>query len=371
MELSGPESPKRSIAPSISDKIVCRSETDTTTLVDVPQDVPQDFPLVLQKTKSSRFTFSSRKKRLISSVDSKNLNKALEILKDESGTEVLGQETLDHALWSAARFPSTPLMEALVTRGANIDRVRDKRNVLWNAVTANNKEAVQFLFSKGVNLKMDHLHNDYLPLRAASRSESMMSLLARNGAPVNTEYEINSTIRLTILQEAVRQGREAIVEVLLSAGAEVDTPSSTNGTALMVALARGHESISKRLIQKGADINFTRKATETCKYTNPVEAAILGRKPSLLEMLFRAGATTEMTQAMRFALANSNYPLLPTAGSQYQTGFDNDGTRQFYVVMVMLAQRDLRYVCFFRKDDSVDAKRQGIWKMMNELGKSK
>lgn len=74
-----------------------------------------------------------------------------------------------------------------------------------------------------------------------------------------------------------------------------------------------------------------------------------------------------MPQAMRFAQANSDYPLIPGAGSQY--GYYNDGTRKFYSVMVMLAQRDLRYVCFFRKDDRMEVKREGIRRMMGELCK--
>ena len=72
-----------------------------------------------------------------------------------------------------------------------------------------------------------------------------------------------------------------------------------------------------------------------------------------------------MPQALRFAQANSDYPLIPHAGSQY--GNENDGTKRFYKVMVMLAQRDLRYVCFFGKGDSVEGKMEGIWRMMNEL----
>ena len=360
-------SPRRSYAPSLSDKVVYRSETDTTTLVNVPQGYSHLPQRPKPKSRFASFTggFSSRKKRLISNIDNKNLNKSIEALYDDSGADILDRETLDHALWSAARFPSTALMEALVERGANIDVVRGKYSVLFNAVTANNIGAVQFLLSKGVNLNFDHLQNTAIPLRAALRSESMMSLLARSGAPINTEYEVSSTVRFTILQEAISQGRETITEALLSAGAKVDTQSTSNGTALMIALAMGRESISKRLIQKGADVNALRAITCNVKYTNPVEAALLGRKPSLLEMLFRVGAVTDMPQAMRFAQANSEYPLIPTAASQY--GYDYDGTRKLFVVMVMLAQRDLRYVCFFRKDDSMDAKRQGIRKMMIEL----
>ena len=170
---------------------------------------------------------------------------------------------------------------------------------------------------------------------------------------------------MNVLQEAISLGRESIVQILLDNGAKVDACSSSHGTGLMIALSMGRGSIAKLLIQKGANVNSNRPASTSCSYTNPVEAAILGRKPSLLELVFRAGAVTDMPQAMRFAQANSDYPLIPSTGNQY--GYDYDMTRKFYVVMVMLAQRDLRYVCFFRKDDKPDVKREGIVRMMSEL----
>ena len=321
----------------MSDASFSRTETDTATLVDVQQVVPSPPSQSRSRPRLALLAtgFSSRKKRLISAIENKNLKKSLEILNDESTTDVFDQELLDHALWSAARFPSRPLMEALLTRGANVNATRDKRKVLWNAVSANNEDAVRFLLSKKVNL--------------------------------DAEYQASSTHRLTILQEAVSRGRESITQILLDNGAKVDACSPSHGTALMIALSMGRESIAKILIQKGANVNSTRPTSESCSYTNPVEAAILGRKPSLLQLLFQAGAVTDMPQALRFAQANSDYPLIPTAGSQY--GNDNDGTRKFYRVMVMLAQRDLRYVCFFMKDDSGEVKREGIRRMMIELCK--
>ena len=367
-EPEGVESPKRSIAPSIFEKSHSSSASETTTLVDVHHITPS--PPTKSKSRprlaSLATGFSSRKRRLISAIDNKNLNKALDYLNDELTTDILDQELLDRALWSAARFPSTPLMEALLERGANVDAVRNKKNVLCNAVSIENEDAVRFLLRKKVNLQIDRSHND-LPLRVALGSVSMMSLLAQNGAPVDAEYQVSSTLRLNILQEAISQGRESIVQVLLDNGAKVDTCSTSHGTALMIALSMGREAIAKLLVQKGANVNFIRQASEACSYTNPVEAAILGRKPSLLELLFRAGAVTDMPQALRFAEANSEYPLIPSAGSQY--GYDCDGTRKFFVVMVMLAQRDLRYVCFFKKNDTMEVKRAGIRRMMNELRK--
>lgn len=372
VELSGPDdglqSPRKPIAASVSDKGLFRSETDTSTLVDVQQEVISTPP----KTKSrprlaSLFTgISSRKRRLISAIDSKDSATALDILHDEATASLLDQELLDHAIWSASRFESVALMEALLEKGANLNAVREKKSVLWNAVSNSNEDVTRFLLSKHVDLRIDHLWHGALPLRAALKKESMMLTLAKAGAPVDAEYQVSS-IRMNILQEAVSQGRESIVRLLLDNGAKVDACSSSHGTALMIALSMGREPISKLLIQKGANVNFTRTASESSSYTNPVEAAIVGRKPTLLELLFSAGAITDMPQAMKFALANSDYPLIPSLGSQY--GYDYDGTRKFYVIMVMLAQRDLRYVCFFRKDDAVEVKREGIRRMMQELCK--
>lgn len=368
----GINSPRGSIAPSILNRNFSRSESDTTTLVDVQRGVLSSRPQSKSKPWFRSFASgsSNRKKELISAIDNKKFNRALEVLNDETSVDVLDQESLDHALWSAARFPlmpaSIPLMEALVGRGAKVDTVRKEKNVLWNAVSANNEDAVRFLLSKKVSLKIDHLSHNYLPLRAALRlrSDSMMSLLARNGAPLDAEYQVSATLRLNILQEAISQKQDSIAQILLDNGAKVDTCSS-RGTALMIALSIGREAIAKILIQAGADVNATRSAPKSCPYTNPVEAAIHGRKPSLLKLLFQAGAVTNMPQAMRFARANSDYPFNPHAASQY--GNDCKGTKMLYEVMVMLAQRDLRYVLFFRKQDKEEVKMEGIWKMMNEL----
>ncbi|KAK4694298.1 hypothetical protein P7C71_g3260, partial [Lecanoromycetidae sp. Uapishka_2] len=225
-----------------------------------------------------------------------------------------------------------------------------------------NMEVVQFLLRQSVNLSADHLWHSALPYL---KNDDMMQILIKAGAKIDAEYQISPSVRLNVLQEAVSKGYQSVIQLLINSGAKVDACSPSHGTALMIALSMGRESISKYLIQKGANVNCTRTAVAPCLYTNPVEAAITGRKPALLDLLFKAGAVTNMPQAMKFAQGRSDYPLIPSAGSQY--GYDYEGTQQFYKIMVMLAQRDLRYVCFFRKDDSMEAKRLGMRKMMQEL----
>ena len=304
---------------------------------------------------------------MISAVDGRNLDKALSILRDESNAGSFDVGVLNRAIWGAAQFSSNSLMEALVARGADIDAVHDGKNVLYNAVSAQNEDGLHFLLDRKVNLDIGHLPSNALPLRAAlrCRSERTMALLAKNGAPLDAEYQVSANLRFNILQEAVSQGQEAIARALLDNGASVDACSSTHGTALMVALSIGRESLAKLLIQRGADVNLAIPAIVSCSYRNPVEAAIIGRKPSLLKLLFQASAVTDIPHALRFAQAKSEYPLIPNLGNQWVS--ETEGARQFYQVMVMLAQRDLKYVCYFRKDDKEKAKREGMWKMTNDL----
>ena len=204
--------------PPISERSFTISESDAATLVNI-----QRPPKSKSRPRLASLTnFASGKNRLISAIDKKNLDKALEILNDSSTKNIIDQESLDHALWSAARFPSVPLMEALLRKGANVDATREKKNVLWNAVSANNEDGVRFLLSRKVNLKVDYLSQNLIPLRAALRRDSMMSLLARNGVPLEGEYQVSSDFRLNILQEAVTLGRESIIRILLDKGARVD-----------------------------------------------------------------------------------------------------------------------------------------------------
>lgn len=351
------------------DEGLFRSETDVSTLVDVSrQNSSTPSSTKTRPRLASLVTgISGRKKRLVSAIDSKDATKALRILQDEANAGALDQEALDHALWSGARYGSVPLIQALLEKGANVDAIRDKRSVLYNAVSENNEDVTRFLLSKDVNLKMDHLWHGALPLRAALKHDPMMLILVKAGAQVDAEHQISPSVRMSIIQEAASKGNQSIIQLLINNRAKIDACSPSHGTALMIALSMGRESISKFLIQKGANVNFTRTAIAPCLYTNPVEAAIIGRKPALLDLLFKAGAVTDMPQAMKFAQARSDYPLIPSAGSQY--GYDYEGTQQFYKIMAMLAQRDLRYVCFFRKGDSMDVKRQGMRKMMQELCK--
>lgn len=73
-----------------------------------------------------------------------------------------------------------------------------------------------------------------------------------NGADINERC----TMGTTPLHKAVIMGNEKAVELILSAGADIEAKNTReNATALNIAASRGELEIAKMLIKKGADVN--------------------------------------------------------------------------------------------------------------------
>ncbi|MDB4816699.1 ankyrin repeat domain-containing protein, partial [bacterium] len=78
-------------------------------------------------------------------------------------------------------------------------------------------------------------------------------LLISKGADINTK----DVVGWTPVIEAARKGHKAIVELLISHGALLNTKDSLTGkSALHFAAALGHKEIVQLLISKGADVNI-------------------------------------------------------------------------------------------------------------------
>lgn len=72
-----------------------------------------------------------------------------------------------------------------------------------------------------------------------------------------SKYDINSLTRLleTPLSLSARNGHEAIVELLLEIGADLESRNVDGQTALMHAARNGHEAIARLLLMNGADLD--------------------------------------------------------------------------------------------------------------------
>ena len=80
--------------------------------------------------------------------------------------------------------------------------------------------------------------------------EAVVELLLEKGADVDAQggYYGNA------LQAAADGGHEAVVKLLLEKGADVDAQGGYYGNALSGGCRRGHEAVVKLLLEKGADV---------------------------------------------------------------------------------------------------------------------
>ena len=85
--------------------------------------------------------------------------------------------------------------------------------------------------------------------------DAMVELLMKAGSDVNVQNSNGNTA----LMEAAGGGHTAMVELLLKAGADVNAKNKFGGTALMWAAGFGHTAMVERLLKAGADSRATDK----------------------------------------------------------------------------------------------------------------
>ncbi len=132
----------------------------------------------------------------------------------------------------------------------------------------------------------EQIADDYTPLHNAARdgdTEAVKKLL-RQGASV---YAVTTASGVTPLILAATAGHEQIVEVLLDAGAAVNTADKTGGTALLYASAKGHDGIVHTLLQRGADVHV--KSPKNYLDSTALTLAAGNGHDAVLDLLLKAG----------------------------------------------------------------------------------
>jgi hypothetical protein len=120
---------------------------------------------------------------------------------------------------------------------------------------------------------------------AANRGdmETIKGLLASNPKLVN-EQDKNGFWGDTPLQEAAKMGRQAVVEYLLSKGADVNGKNARGETPLFSAVSGG-KAIVELLLKHGADAKTKSDLGDT-----PLDRALANGKTEVAEVLRKAGS---------------------------------------------------------------------------------
>ncbi len=116
--------------------------------------------------------------------------------------------------------------------------------------------------------------------------QAIVQLVLREGIDVNTTHDEVGNARYL----AVSERKDAIFELLIEYGADVNLKGGEYGTALQVAVNRHNDLVAKFLLDKGADVNV-----QGGLYGTALIAAAAENSPPTLRLLLAAGADVNQT----------------------------------------------------------------------------
>ena len=132
-----------------------------------------------------------------------------------------------------------------------------------------------------VNTRMKENYGHVLQVVSSEGHEAIAQLLIKNGADVNAQGGFYGNA----LQAASFCGHEAIAKLLIENGANVNAQGGKYGSALQAALFWGHEAIAKLLTENGADVN-----AQGGYYGNALQAASYEGHEAIAKLLIENGA---------------------------------------------------------------------------------
>ncbi|MHB9134428.1 MAG: ankyrin repeat domain-containing protein [Armatimonadota bacterium] len=187
--------------------------------------------------------------------------------------------------------PPHPLFQAI--QAADLAKVRKfldtvkfpaKALPLSWAVNVGTVEIAQLLLERRANVDMDDRGSRGSSLYQAvdENNLAMVKLLLTHGAKPDGSTPLNLHVPLV---RAARLGNQAIVTVLLQAGANVNLNQPYGGTPLMNAVFGHHRPIVELLLLAGADVKQTVEGKSTVLHT-----AVICKDVELAGLLLKAGA---------------------------------------------------------------------------------
>ena len=160
------------------------------------------------------------------------------------------------ALLAATRQHHTASVKLLLRHGAqpNQGRTDDRQTPLIIAVEDNDPEMVAVLLEHGADPDLCSEHLPYSPLRSAIRRErpGIVSQLVTAGASVNSVCPDGQT---ALHEAACSLEGDSQVRALLDAGGDLNLASSDGRSALESAVMRGCEATVALLLEHGAAVN--------------------------------------------------------------------------------------------------------------------
>jgi ankyrin repeat protein len=158
-------------------------------------------------------------------------------------------------LQMASRLGLNTVVAFLLQGNVNIelrDTIRRLTPLLW-AVECGHFEAVKLLVKSGADVNAQTGHESVLDVAVRRIDKTIVKFLLGEGAEAKVEF----SERLVEVASGKRKfdDMSEIVEMMLDAGADVNTQVDTLYSALGLAVSSGHNELAELLLNKGADVN--------------------------------------------------------------------------------------------------------------------
>ena len=174
----------------------------------------------------------------------------------------------------ATRTGDREMVRSLLKEGRDVNAAQgDGMTALHWAALANDVAMAEMLLYAGANVEATTRLGAYTPLLLASKNgrDAMVETLLGAGADANTTTTTTTT-GATALMLAAASGNDNAVRLLLDHGANVNAVESTGGqTALMFAAAYGRDAVIETLIEEGADADATTRVVNVPELNQAID----------------------------------------------------------------------------------------------------
>ena len=194
-----------------------------------------------------------------------------------------------NVLFEAARSGDLAVISAELARGTDVNiKTPLGETPLIAAVEACQTQAAELLIKNGAQTDfLTKLGQSPLIIAAGKGCLEIVRLLLNAGIDLHRE---DPKRRYNALMKAAEHNRLAVVELLVSKGAQVNYRNTFGVTPLMAAAQKGHAEIVEFLLSKKADVN----AATLIGYT-ALTYALDFDQPDIADMLLEAGANVKVT----------------------------------------------------------------------------
>jgi ankyrin repeat protein len=226
-----------------------------------------------------------------------------------------GQDNSATPLWSAAYWDSIEIAKYLVSIGANINKICNNETPLHLSSRNGSIAITELLISAGADVNLTGGWGANTPLFNVifyGKNQIFYVSTVRNGKEMKTVREffymkignsaedyikvarslidngadVNAKSRWSPLYAAVAKNWKEMVELLISAGADVNShDEDLQSTPLHIAAEDGNKDIAELLISKGAEVNAKDKDGKT-----PLKLALENGWNSVVDLLRKHGA---------------------------------------------------------------------------------